>query len=243
MEAINDWDRRKHSGSTPSNVTTGSYGSYNPSIMTDAQGADPTRPPPCSTRTSVYAFAFSDVVLLATPIAGERDVWMLCEDVGVARVVGVEGKDGVMSLTVLPLDVFALDAPLDLARAHLEQMHLTVPDLGRPSAPSDAWMLALSQCAQFSLLAISMPPPDGEGGRDMPGVDSGLRQRMRGYPAEMLDKADNFPIPKSPSAQIDDAQKGRREDLQRDEREERGWWHTRFQQVLWEVQQQLYVGR
>ena len=108
--------------------------------------------------------------------------------------------DGTLSLTVLPLDVFALDAPLDLARARLEQMHLTVPDLGRPSAPSDAWMLALSQCAQFSLLAISMPPPDCGGGRDMPGVDSGLRQRMRGYPAEMLDKADDFPIPKSPSS-------------------------------------------
>ena len=92
MEAINDWDRRKHAGSTPSNVTTGSYGSYNPSIITDGQAADPTRPAPCSTRTSVYAFAFSDVILLATPIAGERDLWMLCEDVGVARVVDVEGK-------------------------------------------------------------------------------------------------------------------------------------------------------
>ena len=40
----------------------------------------------------MYAFAFSDVILLATPIAGERDAWMLCEDVGVVRVVDVEGK-------------------------------------------------------------------------------------------------------------------------------------------------------
>lgn len=260
MEAINDWDRRKRAGS---NATAGSYattvGSYGGRSVTSAKSVTELQEGRVgSVRSAVYAFVFSDVILLAAPVAGERDVWILCEDVGVARVVGLDSRaDGIMTLTVLPLDVFALDAPVELSQAPIEQLHLSAPDVGRAAAPAagdEAWMAALVQCAHFSLLAISMPAPDTAG--SMPGLDAGLRQRMRGYPSDVGSggytgtsgdavsaRVDEFPLPKSPSTQIDETQRGRREDLRRDEREERGWWHTRFQQVLWEVQQQQYVVR
>jgi hypothetical protein len=49
--------------------------------------------------------------------------------------------------------------------------------------------------------------------------------------------ASGLPLPKSPSAQIEVAAKHYEDDKQQ-EREERGWWSLRYQQVLRELQRQ-----
>jgi serine/arginine repetitive matrix protein 2 len=50
--------------------------------------------------------------------------------------------------------------------------------------------------------------------------------------------ASGLPFPKSPSIHIEEASQGKAANDQAMEREERGWWALRFQQIMREMQRQ-----
>ncbi|KAJ8516741.1 hypothetical protein ONZ45_g5983 [Pleurotus djamor] len=92
-----------------------------------------------------------------------------------------------------------------------------------------AWLSALQKCQQFTIRALSIPPPFGflkvPHRHDPPSleVESNIRALL----------ASGLPHPKSPSIQLTSSERGNAVSR---EREERGWWSLRFKQVLQEVQ-------
>ena len=91
------------------------------------------------------------------------------------------------------------------------------------------WLAAFEQCFQFTLRSLSFPSPSG-----LPSVDLELDTRQ----SVLSILASGLPLPKSPSIQLDDSVNGQASDAKQLEREERGWWSLRFQQVLREMQRQ-----
>lgn len=120
-------------------------------------------------------------------------------------------------------------------------VYLGIPDQ-KSSAADDAiqvfseakakWLDAFDRCFRFTLRSLSFPsytsnPFANAGNTDL---DSDTKNSV------MSILASGLPLPMSPSQQLDEAQKGRPTDLVLEEREERGWWSLRFQQVLKEMQ-------
>jgi hypothetical protein len=94
------------------------------------------------------------------------------------------------------------------------------------------WLDAFERCFRFTLRSLSFPSYTANlftngGNTDL---DSDTKHSV------MSILASGLPLPMSPSQQLDEAQKGRPTDLVQEEREERGWWSLRFQQVLKEMQ-------
>ena len=88
---------------------------------------------------------------------------------------------------------------------------------------------ALRKCRQHTVRSLSFPSLPGAMMED---GEIDTRQSLVGILSSGL------PLPKSPSIQMDEASKGQRRDAIDGEREERGWWTLRFQQVLRELQRE-----
>lgn len=100
------------------------------------------------------------------------------------------------------------------------------------SAAKTKWMDAFERCFRFTLHSLSFPSYTTNlftNGGNMD-LDSDTKNSVLSILASGL------PLPMSPSQQLNEAQKGRPADLVQEEREERGWWSLRFQQVLKEMQ-------
>jgi hypothetical protein len=120
-------------------------------------------------------------------------------------------------------------------------VYLTIPDQklstteGALEAVSEAkvqWLDAFERCFRFTLRSLSFPSYSGNYITSGAGRD--LDSDTKGSVMSIL--ASGLPLPMSPSQQLGEAQRGRPTDLVQEEREERGWWSLRFQQVLKEVQ-------
>ncbi|KAL5522024.1 hypothetical protein ACEPAF_1880 [Sanghuangporus sanghuang] len=196
---------------------------------------------------SVYAFVFTDLAIFTTmnsrnSIEGNRKQTLeLLNDIGVCRVISVAdysgnlGYEHLIGVQVLPMDIEELDKGL-LSDASATSLFLHLPSSGS-SAPRNLearqrWSTAFEQCFRFTLRSISFPAHSGKYlalGRDS-GQDENTRQTV------MSILASGLPLPKSPSVQIEELEKSAAQDASLREREERGWWALRFQQILHEMQ-------
>lgn len=96
------------------------------------------------------------------------------------------------------------------------------------------WLMAFRKCHQYTLCSLSFPSHSGTflaHGRNVD-LELDTHRSVRSILASGL------PLPKSPSIQIDEVDSGLASDTTEQEREERGWWSLRFQQVLRELQRQ-----
>lgn len=107
---------------------------------------------------------------------------------------------------------------------------------GNPESRADL-LSALKQCYAYTLRSLSFPSHTGSYMPHGPQVD--LEHDTQQSVMTILQSG--LPLPKSPSVQITDLERlksvGKVSETDQ-EREERGWWTLRFQQVLREVQRQ-----
>lgn len=94
------------------------------------------------------------------------------------------------------------------------------------------WLLILRQSAQFTIRSLSCLSHLG-GLRD-PGLEVDLDNDT--HQSVMAIMSSGLPLPKSPSVQLEEVALGEVINPRQQEREERGWWSLRFQQVLSEMQ-------
>ncbi|KAL0576636.1 Protein T2 [Marasmius crinis-equi] len=184
--------------------------------------------PPSSSSTQV--FLFSDLIVLAQPRArrsSERrdhasDRWNLLEEIGIARVLDVVEHDGsdVIAVDIIPIQETSVASAL-----HLKTLYFAFPE--NTDVPSrEAWTRGLRRSSKSTLAAMSNPSSNER----QRGSVTALNEALDDHSSRILDTiaASGLPPPKSPSMQLD----GVEGDSVKLEREERGWWSVRFQQVL-----------
>jgi hypothetical protein len=111
---------------------------------------------------------------------------------------------------------------------------------GQPNADPAAWqhwMRMFHHSSLSTLRALSFPTQSGRyliHGADLD-VDCDIQKSVTSILASGL------PLPKSPSIQLEETASGKQNDPKQQEREERGWWSLRFQQVSRELQREDVV--
>ncbi|KAG6917414.1 hypothetical protein DXG01_002683 [Tephrocybe rancida] len=210
---------------------------------------------PASCGTLVQVFVFTDLLLLATqdPTSDSGDGWTLLNHIGTTRILSVQPQEdphghdsdaGPDSPVTITLEVLSVDAQKlnntpnhDLDGSSVFLLHLELPpprtdDNTEDDAITSAreWQTALRRCQQFMLCSLATPTKNHD-----PQLDVAYDKHQAVF--SLL--ASGLPLPKSPSAQIADIQCGASDEApMMQEREERGWWSLRFQQVFRELQRQ-----
>jgi serine/arginine repetitive matrix protein 2 len=194
----------------------------------------------------LYLFVFTDVLLATTADEDEDHRWMLNERAGVCRLLEVL-EPSLGKVASLRSAIQRLRISSDTFLCYVSPMTLedvedgiispvsSVVELALhvPAGPlRSAWAAALRACALHTVRSLSFPTHSGRYLAHGPSVD--LAADTASSVRALL--AAGLPLPKSPSIQIDDAVRGRRAPEHAAEREERGWWALRFQQVLREMQ-------
>ncbi|KAH9053084.1 hypothetical protein EDB87DRAFT_1691161 [Lactarius vividus] len=195
---------------------------------------------------TLYTLVFNDIVLLASPALSGRhdsdqvaqiDSWCLLEGIGLSRVLKVVEDSNQIILDLLPVD------PENVATGGIPDsgqvviLTLSIPSTSSAGVRLDTpslsrlrqnWISAFQECAEHTLRALSFPTQSGKLIAPTPGVawDNDAQTSVSAILASGL------PLPKSPSTQL--AEQGT--DPAQQEREARGWWALRFQQVLHETQ-------
>ncbi|CAA7264593.1 unnamed protein product [Cyclocybe aegerita] len=217
---------------------------------------DSTRssPDPALRTVDAHAFIFNDLVLLAQSMhtPNSDPSWLLCEDLSVFRPLSIarirrrSQQEGMMlSLEALQLDPVYLNEPSDFRTSSVRVVDLLLPPPGPRSVKDEAnladnevfqpWLLSLRQCCKTTLRKLTFVGPSSKDSA-IPGSDLALDTQsvLRSLVGSGL------PIPRSPSGQFPDAEglDFERNRAQGEEREERGWWSLRYQQVFREFQRQ-----
>lgn len=208
------------------------------------QFTSPRNAPPIP--ETLYTLVFNDLVLFASPIFDTStrhdrempgDSWSLIEGIGISRVLKVIEDSSQIVLNLLPVD------PENIATGRIPDsgqvitLSLSIPSVSSSEVQLDMaglsrlrnnWVSAFQECAGYTLRALSFPTESGKLAAPTPGFvwDSKPQTSVSAIVASGL------PLPKSPSAQM--AEQGA--DPTEQEREARGWWGLRFQQVLREMQ-------
>ncbi|PSR74499.1 hypothetical protein PHLCEN_2v9796 [Hermanssonia centrifuga] len=205
--------------------------------------------------TLVSAFIFTDVIVLACRGSDEcKDTeWRLEPSCGVARILDLSTECSSVAVPAsLPDDerIIALDlvplGPNDLQNGFISdassiravRFSLVTDQSSETGKTSfDEAFAACRRCHAYTLRSLSFPSHSGQYLPHGPHVD--LELDTQKSVMEILNTG--LPLPKSPSVQISDM--GRTNLIRTisevdKEREERGWWALRFQQVLREMQRQ-----
>jgi hypothetical protein len=199
-----------------------------------------------SRAVTLYTLVFNDLVLFSSPIFDlntrhERempeDSWSLIEGIGISRVLKVMEDSSQIVLDLLPVDLENIATGRIPDNGQVITLSLCIPSVPSSGAPLDMaglsrlrhnWVSAFQECSEYTVRALSFPTESGKLAAPTPGFvwDSNPQTSVSAILASGL------PLPKSPSAQI--AEQG--SDPSEQEREARGWWVLRFQQVLREMQ-------
>ena len=203
-------------------------------------------PVPESRVETLYTLVFNDLVLFASPVYDlssrhdreiPGDAWSLIEGIGISRVLRVTEDSSQIILDLLPVDPENITTGSIPDSGQVITHSLTVPSVSSSGAQSDTaglsrlrqnWVSAFQECAGYTLRALSFPTESGKLAAPTPGLvwDNNPQTSVSAILASGL------PLPKSPSAQM--AEQGA--DPTEQEREARGWWGLRFQQVFREMQ-------
>jgi len=193
----------------------------------------------------LYTLVFNDLVLLASPTYNvtyhdkemQIDSWNLLEGIGISRVLKVIEDLSRIVLDLLPVDPENIATGRIPDSGQIVKITLSVPSTSSLGVQLDApslsrlrhnWVSAFQECAEYTLRALSFPTQSGKLAAPIPGLAWDRDPQTSG--STIL--ADSCAFPKSPSTQM--AEQGA--DPTKQEREARGWWALRFQQVLRETQ-------
>ncbi|KAG8936780.1 hypothetical protein FRC02_011359 [Tulasnella sp. 418] len=204
--------------------------------------------------SQVYAFIFTDFVLLAAPIpersllrsprSGEsKECWKVLEDVGMSRVLGVTDYSGRANFDhLLAVDLLPMAPGQDTDQAQVTTatpVYLSLADRSSSRAPydpnylleeaRDKWKHSFQRCYQYTLRSLSFPSTSYRKLADGSHLDLDISGRQ----SVISILASGLPLPKSPSQQLLDGKQY--DDVER-EREERGWWSVQFHQVMLEME-------
>lgn len=167
----------------------------------------------------------------------QTDSWVLLEGIGISRILQVKEDSGQIVLDLLPVDsenittgripdsgqviMLALSVPLVSSSG----MQLDMPGLSRLR---HNWLSAFQECAEHTIRALSFPTQSGKLAVPIPGL--ACDRDPQSSASSILESG--LPLPKSPSQQMAE----NTADAAQQEREARGWWALRFQQVLRGIQ-------
>lgn len=212
---------------------------------------------------TLNVMVFTDLIVFATPaqeegdgdVRGESEREQRCHllgGVGLSRILDVQegaGERSVVPYKFLAKRVMIIDDIVSLDLVSISPEHLDTGFVGEdtsvvsitlalPAVDGDAGtrqelVAALRKCHRHTIRSLSFPSLPGTMMED---VEIDTRQSLVGILSSGL------PLPKSPSIQFDEAAQGERRDAIDGEREERGWWTLRFQQVLRELQREEVVS-
>jgi hypothetical protein len=197
---------------------------------------------------TLYTLVFNDLALFASPIYDpsarhDREMpgysWSLIEGIGISRVLKVIEDSSQIVLDLLPVDLENIATGKIPDSGQVITLSLSVPSMSSSGAQLDMaglsrlrsnWVSAFQECAEYTLRALSFPTESGKLAAPTPGLvwDSNPQTSVSAILASGL------PLPKSPSTQMAEQQGAA--DPAEQEREARGWWGLRFQQVLREMQ-------
>ncbi|KAI0683462.1 hypothetical protein BC835DRAFT_1395010 [Cytidiella melzeri] len=191
---------------------------------------------------NVRVFVFTDVVVIGRILSKQRlsgAQWKIVPDVGTARVIGVTSlntESARLSLQLLPLK--QTDLQSGMIPDERSVVAVSLSSSSRTAKDESSTMLdAFRRCFAYTLKSLSFPSHSGQYLPHGPHVD--LEHDTQKSVMSIL--STGLPLPKSPSIQMGDPGRAGTADPSDDhdkEREERGWWALRFQQVLREVQRQ-----
>lgn len=217
--------------------------------------------PPGSADDIFDAFVFTDLLVLAAPtarrISNDSQTWRLVEGFGISRILDVmedsetSGKttkvsirvdtkqnllDGSFMLDLITMDPRELETGLMKPTTTAISLRLTLlNDITSNHSLEDCRRRLLSklrQSAQLTIRSLSCLS-HSEGLRDC-GLEVDLDNDT--HRSVMAIMSSGLPLPKSPSVQLGEVALGEIINPRQQEREERGWWSLRFQQVLNEMQ-------
>ncbi|CAL1702652.1 unnamed protein product [Somion occarium] len=196
--------------------------------------------------TPVRVLVFTDILLLAIPERRRKksshshgkDRWRVLEKAGVARILSIEerassNEDPVVSLDLLPLATDTLQTGVIPETTSSHAFQLIMPASLNADERNKA-LSALRRCHAYAMRSLSFPSHSGK--YLSHGLQVDLEQDTQQSVMSIL--STGLPLPKSPSVQLTELQRGQAHDSIEQEREERGWWSLRFQQVLREMQRQ-----
>ncbi len=199
---------------------------------------------------SLYTLVFNDIVVLASPALDasgcrdsdqgtqtQTDSWCLLEGIGLSRVLRAIEDSNQIILDLLPVDPENVATGGMPDNGQVIMLSLSIPSTSSTGVRLDAsslsrlrqnWISAFQECAEHTLRALSFPTQSGKLVAPTPGLgwDNGAQTSVSAIPTSGL------PLPKSPSTQLAEQSA----DPAKQEREARGWWALRFQQVLREMQ-------
>ena len=195
---------------------------------------------------TLYTLVFNDLVLFSSPIFDPstrhdqdlpEDSWSLIEGIGISRVLKVTEDSSQIVLDLLPVDLEDIATGRIPDNGQVIPLSLCIPSVPASGAQLDMaglsrlrhnWVSAFQECSEYTVRALSFPTESGKLAAPTPGFvwDSNPQTSVSAILASGL------PLPKSPSAQIAEQDS----DPSEQEREARGWWGLRFQQVLREMQ-------
>lgn len=137
------------------------------------------------------------------------------------------------TIHVAPAPMDNLDAGSISPISSVVTLHLRpLPD--EPQERVQSWIQTMEACARHTVRSLSFPTHSGRYLAHGPSVDLEMDTKL----SVMSILASGLPFPKSPSIHIEEALDGRTSDDRVMEREERGWWALRFQQIMREMQRQ-----
>lgn len=197
---------------------------------------------------TLYTLIFNDLVLLASPAFdrndrrnssqdAQTDSWTLLEGIGLSRILRVIEDSNQIVLDLLPVDPENVTTGGIPDSGQVIMLSLSIPptssagvrlDMPSLSRLRQNWISAFQECSEHTLRALSFPTQSGKLVAPTPGV--GWDHDAQTSISAIL--ASGLPLPKSPSTQLAEPST----DPAQQEREARGWWTLRFQQVLREMQ-------
>lgn len=199
-----------------------------------------------SRERTFYTLVFNDLVLLASPTSDtssqhdrsmQMDSWVLLEGIGISRILQVKEDSGQIALDLLPVDLENIATGRIHDSAQVIMLTLSVPSVSSSGMQLDIpslsrlrhnWVSAFQECAEHTIRALSFPTQSGKLAVPISGFSCDLDPQS----SVTSISESGLPLPKSPSQQMAE----KTADAAQQEREARGWWALRFQQVLREMQ-------
>lgn len=245
--AVQAWDAiRGRSGSIKSTTSSCAGFSIRSDVSRDFSKGEHV--PSCEVPTTseprkiVHLFILSDLVILATPISQDADkpALQLVNGIGLSQVfhaeLQVEEEEGCSESIAVLLDLIPLNEELKMSSMRLTTVHTRLLLQSETQGQGDKrlsaqrqieqWRSAFHQSSQSTLRSLSYPTVSDK-------MNYTKCQDPNHLMAPLLDAG--LPVPKSPSIQVLDVKNGQQGDSMQQEREERGWWSVRFQQILQEM--------
>ncbi|KAF6742865.1 hypothetical protein DFP72DRAFT_935979 [Ephemerocybe angulata] len=188
----------------------------------------------------VQVFVFSDLVLMVLPKPTIDSKYTLVPKLGLAKVFSVStggvGEAAELHLALIPITCDSVKSDSLPRSASIADVVLALPD-NLPEHQNqgddtvqrtlDTWSTAFQRCSEDTMQLLSCPAPR----KAVPSE----RSKETWLAVSSL-VSSGLPMPKSPSGQFPDLEYSRSGQEAREvEREERGWWSLRYQQVLGEM--------